>query len=168
MIDAIKGHHLWSERYDRNMKDIFAVQDEITMKIITAMRVKLTEGEQARVLTKGAKNLKAYLKWLEAIWHMRQVSREGNILAKQAAEEPTDAISLVKKTLDLKKLDKLESDAEKTIDFVDDNPDGFTLNEGKENERFMDRDELIAMRKNARAALKAAKQRRQIIEQKND
>jgi adenylate cyclase len=69
------------------MKDIFAVQDEITMKIITAMRVKLTEGEQARVLTKGAKNLPAYLKWLEAIGHMSHVSREGNILAKQAAEE---------------------------------------------------------------------------------
>jgi adenylate cyclase len=87
LIDAIKGHHLWSERYDRNMTDIFAVQDEMTMKIITAMRVKLTEGEQARVLTKGAKNLKAYLKWLEGIGHMRHVSREGNILGKQAAEE---------------------------------------------------------------------------------
>ena len=87
LIDAIKGYHLWSERYDRNMKDIFAVQDEITMKIITAMRVKLTEGEQARILTKGAENLKAYLKWLEAIGYMRHVSREGNVLAKQAAEE---------------------------------------------------------------------------------
>ena len=87
LIDAIKGHHLWSERYDRNMKDIFAVQDEITMKIITAMRVKLTEGEQARMLTKGAKNLKAYLKRLEAIGYMRHVSREGNVLGKQAAEE---------------------------------------------------------------------------------
>jgi adenylate cyclase len=87
LIDAIKGHHLWSERYDRNMKDIFTIQDEITMKIITAMRVKLTEGEQARVFAKGVKNLPAYLKWLEAIGHMRQVSREGNILAKQAAKE---------------------------------------------------------------------------------
>jgi len=87
LIDAIKGYHLWSEHYDRNMKDIFAVQDEITMKIITAMRVKLTEGEQARILTKGAENLKAYLKWLEAIGYMRHVSREGNVLAKQAAEE---------------------------------------------------------------------------------
>jgi adenylate cyclase len=69
------------------MNDIFAVQDEITMKIITAMRVKLTEGEQARMLTKGAKNLKAYLKWLEGIGYMWHVSREGNVLAKQAAEE---------------------------------------------------------------------------------
>jgi adenylate cyclase len=51
LIDAIKGHHLWSERYDRNINDIFAVQEEITMKIITALRVKLTEGEQAHLLT---------------------------------------------------------------------------------------------------------------------
>ena len=45
LIDATTGHHLWSERYDRELKDIFALQDEITMKIITAMQVKLTEGE---------------------------------------------------------------------------------------------------------------------------
>jgi len=44
LIDALKGHHLWAERYDRDVKDIFAIQDEITMKIITALQVKLTSG----------------------------------------------------------------------------------------------------------------------------
>ena len=47
LIDALTGNHLWAERYDRDLKDIFAVQDEITMKILISMRVKLTEGEQA-------------------------------------------------------------------------------------------------------------------------
>ena len=47
LIDALTGHHLWAERYDRDLKDLFALQDEITMKILTAMQVKLTEGEQA-------------------------------------------------------------------------------------------------------------------------
>ena len=47
LIDALTGHHLWAERYERDLKDIFALQDEITMKILTAIRVKLTEGEQA-------------------------------------------------------------------------------------------------------------------------
>ena len=42
LVDALNGHHLWAERYDRNLKDIFAVQDEIAKKIITAMQVKLT------------------------------------------------------------------------------------------------------------------------------
>ncbi len=47
LIDALSGHHLWSERYDRDLKDLFALQDEVTLKILTAMQVKLTEGEQA-------------------------------------------------------------------------------------------------------------------------
>jgi TolB-like protein/class 3 adenylate cyclase len=44
LIDALNGHHLWAKRYDRNLSDIFAVQDEITKEIITAMQVKLTDG----------------------------------------------------------------------------------------------------------------------------
>ena len=45
LIDALTGRHLWAERYDRDLTDLFALQDEITMKILTATRVKLTEGE---------------------------------------------------------------------------------------------------------------------------
>ncbi|MBW1753502.1 MAG: tetratricopeptide repeat protein [Deltaproteobacteria bacterium] len=87
LIDAVKGYHLWAERYDRDMKDVFAVQDEITMKIITALQVKLTEGEQARFHSRGAKNLAAYLKWLEGLTYLRQFSREKNVAARQIAEE---------------------------------------------------------------------------------
>ena len=47
LIDALTGHHLWAERYERDLKDLFALQDEVTKKILTAMRVKLTEGEDA-------------------------------------------------------------------------------------------------------------------------
>jgi tetratricopeptide (TPR) repeat protein len=47
LIDAPAGHHLWAERYERALKDLFAVQDEVTKKILTAMRVKLTEGDEA-------------------------------------------------------------------------------------------------------------------------
>jgi len=65
LIDAISGLHLWAERYDRDLNDIFAVQDEITMKIITALRVQLTEGEFARLQGRYANNLQAYLKVLE-------------------------------------------------------------------------------------------------------
>jgi TolB-like protein/Flp pilus assembly protein TadD len=49
LIDALKGHHLWAERYDRKLKDLFKLQDEITMKVLTAMEVKLTRGEFARL-----------------------------------------------------------------------------------------------------------------------
>ena len=87
LVDAKTGHHLWAERYDRNMEDIFAVQDEITMKIITALQVKLAEGEQARSLSRGVKNLQTYLKWLEGLGYIREFSREKNVWAKQMAKE---------------------------------------------------------------------------------
>jgi adenylate cyclase len=66
LIDALTGRHLFSERYDRDLKDILNLQDEITLKVLTAVQVKLTTGEVARVLEKGTKNLDAYLKVLQA------------------------------------------------------------------------------------------------------
>jgi adenylate cyclase len=89
LIDALKGHHIWSESYDRDLKDIFALQDEITMNVVTAMRVKLTLGEQSRMYTKGTKNLKAYLKTLEAIEPFFLFKKEANARAKQLLEEAT-------------------------------------------------------------------------------
>jgi adenylate cyclase len=44
LIDALKGHHLWAERYDRELKDLFKLQDEITIKILSALHVKLVTG----------------------------------------------------------------------------------------------------------------------------
>ncbi len=87
LIDALSGHHLWAERYDRDLKDIFALQDEITMKIITAMQVKLTVGELANVWAKGTKNLEAYLKCMEAFTNYFRQTKEGNALGKKLAEE---------------------------------------------------------------------------------
>lgn len=46
LTDALRGHHLWAERYDRELKDLFKLQDEITMKIVAALEVKLARGEQ--------------------------------------------------------------------------------------------------------------------------
>jgi adenylate cyclase len=69
------------------MEDVFAIQDKITLQIITALQVKLTEGEQARFRSRGAKNLAAYLKWLEGVGYLRQFSREKNVVARQIAEE---------------------------------------------------------------------------------
>jgi len=87
LIDALSGHHLWAERYDRNLNDIFAVQDDITKNIITALQVKLTEGEQIRAAAKGTNNLEAYIKYLQAIDKITQFNRESNALGKQLAQE---------------------------------------------------------------------------------
>jgi len=87
LIDALNGQHLWTERYDRNLSDIFAVQDEITKNIITAMQVKLTDGEQARVAAKGTNNLDVFLKCLQANEYINRVNMESVALGKQLAEE---------------------------------------------------------------------------------
>jgi adenylate cyclase len=57
LIDAIKGVHLWSERYDRELKDLFVLQDEIARQIMTALQVKLTEGEYASGVAGTTSNL---------------------------------------------------------------------------------------------------------------
>ncbi|MBW2028614.1 MAG: tetratricopeptide repeat protein [Deltaproteobacteria bacterium] len=74
LIDARSGQHLWAERYDRELKDIFALQDEITMKIMTALQVKLSGSEKARVIAKGTNNLEAYLKLLKGYDYFRRLT----------------------------------------------------------------------------------------------
>ena len=90
LIDGIKGQHLWAERYDRDLKDIFALQDEVTMKIVTALRINLTEGEQARIWSKQAKNLDVCLKGMEALSLWREGTKESHIRHGQIAKEIID------------------------------------------------------------------------------
>ena len=87
LIDAVSGKHLWSEHYDRSMKDIFALQDEINLKILTALQVQLTAGEQARVWAKGTKNLDAYLKLMQVRENVLQMNMESLARARRLAEE---------------------------------------------------------------------------------
>jgi len=60
LIDATTDHHLWSERYDRSLKDIFALQDEIVQKIVTTLKLQLTVWEQGILVRKTTENLEAY------------------------------------------------------------------------------------------------------------
>jgi len=87
LIDALTGRHLWAERYDRDLKDIFAFQDEITQKIIAALQVKLTEGEQAGIRARGTDNLDVYLKVLQARDLVRHQNIEDNHKARQILKE---------------------------------------------------------------------------------
>ena len=87
LIDAITGHHLWAERYDRDLKDIFALQDEITLRIISALQVKLEGVERSGLSIKGTDNLEAYLKLLQSHHQSGRFTKEGNIQARRYAEE---------------------------------------------------------------------------------
>ena len=87
LIDATTGRHLWSEKYDRAMKDVFSIQDEISKEILTALRVKLVEGEQERVWARGTNNLEAYLKFLKAYNQHKSFNKNSMILTRQICEE---------------------------------------------------------------------------------
>jgi adenylate cyclase len=87
LIDALSDHHLWAERYDRDLDDIFALQDEITMKIITALQVKLTAGEMAGRIARGTRNLDAFIKYMVAFELFNRLTKEGNAQARKILEE---------------------------------------------------------------------------------
>jgi TolB-like protein len=90
LIDALTGRHIWAERYNRDLTDLFAVQDEITMKILTAIQVKLTGGEQfssAEKYFKGKQGLDCYLKLMEAVKYLTAYNVDGTRSGKRIAEE---------------------------------------------------------------------------------
>ncbi len=87
LIDAIQGHHLWAERYDRELKDIFPVQDQITKEIITALQVQLKEGEEARTQARGTESLDAYLKFLEGRTFSYRNTKEDNARAQELVKQ---------------------------------------------------------------------------------
>jgi adenylate cyclase len=87
LVDATTGGHVWSERYDRDLKDIFVLQDEITMRILTALRVTLTVGEQARVYDKTTEDLDCFLKGLQGLHHFLRFNEDDNVVARQMFEE---------------------------------------------------------------------------------
>jgi adenylate cyclase len=87
LIDALKGHQLWAESYDRDLEDIFAIQDNITLEIMRAMQVKLLGREQYLHWQKhgGTKNLEAYQKTIG--WTDKVGTKEGVAQFRQSCEE---------------------------------------------------------------------------------
>jgi len=90
LIDATTDYHIWSESYDRDLNDIFVLQDEITMKLISAMHVKLTFGEQARLWEGGTNNIHAYDKWARAMEYIFRRTEQSIAQARKFAEEAID------------------------------------------------------------------------------
>jgi adenylate cyclase len=86
LVDATTSHHLWAERYDRELKDIFALQDEIVQKIVVTLKLQLTLWEQGVLVRQSTNNLEAYdyhLRGLEYYW---RTTKEANVQARQMCE----------------------------------------------------------------------------------
>lgn len=83
LVDATTQGHLWAERYDRDLKDIFALQDEVTRKIVRALAVKLTGNEHKRLARIYTDNLEAYDYFLRGKDHLHRLNQESTAQARE-------------------------------------------------------------------------------------
>ena len=91
LIDAATGYHLWAERYDRDLQDIFAVQDEIAWRITRALAVRLTREEKEQMAQKYTSSVEAWEYFMRGAELSQQYTREANTQARELFEK---AISL--------------------------------------------------------------------------
>ncbi len=89
LIDGTTGHHLWGERYDRDLTDLFDLQDEITLKILTALQIELTEGKQSRKRP-VTNNFEAWGLTVKGTTLFERFSREDNRKARDLFELAAD------------------------------------------------------------------------------
>ncbi len=90
LVDGISGGHLWAERFDRDLTDIFAVQDEVTREIVSALALNLTEGERRRVASEHTGNLEAYDCFLRGREHWWRQREEPNRQARELLQRATE------------------------------------------------------------------------------
>ena len=91
LIDALTGHHIWADRYDGNLDDVFGLQDKVTRSIVNVLAVQLTASDQERVARKGTGNAQAYDTLLRGWEHY----------LRQTPDDFRQAISYFKKAADL-------------------------------------------------------------------
>ena len=90
LVDATTGAHVWASRYDRDLADIFAVQDEITAAIATAIGPAIIDAEQQRALRKSAEHLDAWEAYHRGTWHFSMGNRESSAIAKDFFQKSVD------------------------------------------------------------------------------
>jgi adenylate cyclase len=83
LIDAETGNHIWADRYDRDLADVFAVQDEITLAVTRAIGPAVDDAEQRRALRKPPESLGAWETYLRGQWHDGQLTATDHEQAKQ-------------------------------------------------------------------------------------
>jgi adenylate cyclase len=82
LIDALTGAHLWADRYDRDLSDIFAVQDEITSSVAAIIEPALAEAERQRVLRKPPGSLDVWETYQRGLWHFYKYDADENRVAQ--------------------------------------------------------------------------------------
>jgi adenylate cyclase len=90
LIDAEDGAHLWADRYDRTVEDVFDIQDEITKEIVTALRVQLTDGELALAWSRGTTNVEAWQLCVRATELHKRFTTSDYLEARRLAERAVE------------------------------------------------------------------------------
>jgi serine/threonine protein kinase/tetratricopeptide (TPR) repeat protein len=85
LIDVSSGYHVWSERYDREIEDVFAVQDEISRSIAGALKVRLLPAQETSLVTPGTRDVEAYNRYLKGRYYFNQRASEKAIAEFEAA-----------------------------------------------------------------------------------
>jgi adenylate cyclase len=78
LIDAVTGAHVWAERYDRDLTDVFAMQDEVTQRVAAAIEPALSKIETEHARRKTSEQMVAWDHYLRGMWHLHQFSQEGS------------------------------------------------------------------------------------------
>jgi adenylate cyclase len=89
LIDAAVGSHLWAEKYDRDLTDLFAIQDDITREIVGSLAPQMLDTEMQRARRKDPQALDAWELAIRAQWHLARLTREDNAEALRLATEST-------------------------------------------------------------------------------
>jgi len=87
LVDVATGSHLWAERYDRNLADVFAVQDEITQAVVAAIEPQLYAAENFRIRRKAPESMDAWGLVMRALSHYWRVTRQDNVAARALLEK---------------------------------------------------------------------------------
>jgi adenylate cyclase len=90
LVEAATGTHVWADRYDRDLADIFAMQDEITEAVTVAIAPAIAEAEQQRAMRKPPESLDAWAAYQRGLWHLRKASAEDNALAERFFQQAID------------------------------------------------------------------------------
>lgn len=85
LIDAIKGYHLWAERFDVKFKDLFTLQDDVTMRILKGLQQDLTGSSKGFV--RGTNNIDAYLRCIKGTYYQNRFTKQDMLIARNLLEE---------------------------------------------------------------------------------
>jgi len=91
LIDALEGHHLWADSFDGEATDLFALQDDLVRQILVELQVTLTDGDHARVASRGTTNLDAWLLRMQGMAELYKFSREGTVRTREIFQQAHEA-----------------------------------------------------------------------------